>query len=96
MEAGIDGRDTLMVGYDLNSPGQDYKALIDRLKKVGSNWWHRLDSTWLIKSSMTPSELAKDLRRFIDADDELLVIDVTGRSWAAYGFESYVWLYESL
>lgn len=87
---------TMLVGYDLNKPGQDYGPLIDRLKSVGSNWWHHLDSTWLIKTSLSAAELRDDLRRFIDASDELLVVDVTGRPWAAVGFDSYDWLHANL
>jgi hypothetical protein len=87
---------TLLVGYDLNKPGQDYDALIDRLKTVGSNWWHHLDSTWLIKTTMSCTELRDDLKGYIDSGDELLVIDVTGRNWAATGFESYDWLKNNL
>jgi hypothetical protein len=87
---------TLLVGYDLNAPGQDYADLIKRLKSVGTNWWHRLDSTWLIKTSMSPKELRDELKAYIDSDDELLVIDVTGAAWAGCGFSSYEWLRDNL
>lgn len=87
---------TLLVGYDLNKPGQDYEGLIKHLKNVGSNWWHRLDSTWLIKTTMSPKELREDLRAYVDAGDELLVLDVSGARWAAKGFPSYDWLQNNL
>jgi hypothetical protein len=87
---------TLLVGYDLNKPGQNYDDLIDRLKTVGTNYWHHLDSTWLVKTTMTPVQLRDDLKGYIDSGDELLVIDVTGRSWAAAGLESYDWLKNNL
>jgi hypothetical protein len=43
---------------------------------------------------MTPVLLRNALREHIDGDDELLVIDVTGRSWAGQGFSAraYDWL----
>lgn len=63
---------TLLIGYDLNKPGQDYAELIKCLKSVGTSWWHRLDSTWLIKTSMTPAELRDELRAHMDSGDELL------------------------
>ncbi len=87
---------TLLVGYDLNKPGQNYDGLIERLKTVGTNWWHHLDSTWLIKTTMSPAELCDDLKRFIDSGDELLVLDVTGAKWAGVGFESYDWPHNNL
>lgn len=87
---------TMLVGYDLNKPGQNYEDLIERLKLVGSNWWHHLDSTWLIKTTMSPKELRDDLKAYVDSGDELLVVDVTGASWAASGFSSYDWLHDNL
>lgn len=63
---------------------------------MGTSWWHRLDSTWLIKTSMSPKELREDLKSYLDSGDELLVIDVTGANWAARGFSSYQWLHDNL
>jgi hypothetical protein len=84
---------TLLVGYDLNKPAQDYAGLIDRLKSYGS-WWHHLDSTWLIKTASTPSEVRDELAALIDSDDELLVIDVTGdaRAWRGFNAAGSEWL----
>ena len=69
--------------------------MIDRIKDLGA-WWHHLDSTWLIKTSRTPVQVRDDLKRFIDAGDELLILDVTGASWAGTGLESYDWLRNNL
>lgn len=76
---------TLLVGYDLNSPGQDYSDLVASLKS-NPQWWHYLDSTWLIRTTQTPVQVRDDLRKLIDKNDELLVMDVTGRSAAWSGF----------
>ena len=46
---------TLLIGYDLDKPDQDYSDLIAAIKKLGA-WWHHLDSTWLVKSDLTPKE----------------------------------------
>ena len=77
---------TLLVGYDLNRPGQHYSRLIAELKAVPL-WWHYLDSTWLVRTEETPVELRDRLSAHIDAGDELLVIDVTNRASAWRGFE---------
>lgn len=88
---------TLLVGYDLNRPGQDYERLIAALKGEGT-WWHHLDSTWLVETDKTAVELRNLLRGFIDDDDELLVIDVSGRNWAGSGFadRAYAWLKKNM
>src|SRR6195952_3257913 len=43
---------TLLTGYDLNKP-KDYTPLFAAIKSIGGDWWHHLDSTWLIKSEST-------------------------------------------
>lgn len=88
---------TLMIGYDLNSPGQRYSDLIARIKNHGA-WWHHLDSTWFVRTSLSASTMRDDLRRYIDSGDELLVVDVTGDGWAGRGFEerAYEWLRNNL
>lgn len=45
-----------------------------------------LDSTWLIKTEQTPKEVRDVLKPLIDANDEPLVIDVSGRTAAWTGF----------
>lgn len=84
---------TLLVGYDLNKPTKDYSTLIERLRKFGT-WWHHLDSTWLVRTELTPVQVRDELRRLIDADDELLVIDVSGRAsaWAGFNQKGSQWL----
>lgn len=75
---------TLLVGYDLNKV-KDYEPLWEYLKSH-SNWWHHLDSTWIIVTSKTPVQVRDDINRLIDRDDEVLVVDITGKSAAWTGF----------
>lgn len=81
-----------MICYDLNTPGQDYTKLHDKIKSFGT-WWHHLDSTWIVKSKKLASEIRDDLDGFIDTNDELLVVKF-GDSWAGKGLEkrAYDWL----
>jgi hypothetical protein len=87
----------LLVGYDLNRPGQHYSELIDAIKDAGA-WWHHLDSTWFVKSSLSAQQLRDRLAAHIDSGDELLVLDVTGDGWAGTGFEqrAFDWLRSNL
>jgi hypothetical protein len=82
-----------MVGYDLNRPGKDYTTLIERLKSF-PNWWHYLDSTWLIKTDMSAVQVRDLLWAVMDQTDELLVIDVTDRpmAWAGLPPRGSEWL----
>lgn len=88
----------LLVGYDLNSPGKDYRPLIEKLKSSYSNWWHCLDSTWIIVTNKTPVQVRDELAGLMDSNDELLVIDTNGGSAAWRGFDSNcsTWLKSNL
>jgi hypothetical protein len=88
---------TMLVGYDLNRPGQNYTGLIDALKAVPL-WWHHLDSTWLLRTEETASELRDRLRPYVDAGDELLVIDVTScaAAWSGFAERGGQWIKDNL
>ncbi len=85
-----------IVGYDLDKPGQDYKDLIAALRRY-SNWWHCLDSTWLISTSDSTSTVRDNLRQYLDRNDKLLVAAV-GAPAAWYGFseDCSSWLMNNL
>lgn len=88
---------TILVSYDLNTPGKDYENLIDKLKSYGT-YWHHLDSFWLIKTNETHKEARDSLKPYLDKNDELLVIDVTGDAAAWVGFTDRAgkWLKDNL
>lgn len=90
---------TLLVGYDLNKQGQKYEELIEFLKG-DVNWWHHLDSTWLIKTEKSAAVFRDELRsnKLIDNNDEVLVINVTGDAAAWHGFneKGSKWLKDNL
>ena len=63
---------TMLIGYDLNRPGQNYDDLFEEIRSLGA-WWHCLDSTWLVNTSLTPLEVANRLWAKMDKNDRLLV-----------------------
>ena len=75
---------TILIGYDLNRPGQNYPGLITAIKRLGS-WWHHLDSTWIVETKLSPSEVRDQLKRHVDTGDEIFVVDITDRTWASWG-----------
>ncbi|MFJ4624670.1 hypothetical protein [Streptomyces sp. NPDC088812] len=87
----------LLIGYDLNRPGQNYTALIKEIKALGS-WCHPLESTWVVTTPKTVSQVRDLLKGYVDGNDELLVMKVTGTSWASYNLSSEVaaWLKANL
>ncbi len=86
-----------LIGYDLNKAGKDYTSLIEAIKKLGSNWWHCLDSTWIIKHDGPAITIRDALARHIDANDELLVVKLTGEgAWTGFNQECSSWLKTNL
>lgn len=88
---------TLLVGYDLNKSGQKYDDLIKRLKQY-SKCWHHLDSTWLIRTEDSHKTVRDTLKKLIDSNDELLVIDVAAdaAAWAGFNDEAGQWIRDNL
>ncbi|MCS4162950.1 MULTISPECIES: SinR family protein [Sphingobacterium] len=87
---------TYLIGYDLNRTGQDYETLIDEIKKLGT-WWHCLDSTFIIKSTSTATLIRNHLMTFIDSNDELLVVGLSGEgAWTGFSNECSNWLKNNL
>lgn len=62
-----------LITYDLNKKGQNYDKLYEAIKGLGV-WWHYLDSTWLVETSYSASQISEKLRKEgIDDNDNLLV-----------------------
>lgn len=76
----------ILIGYDLNKSGQNYDQLLDAIRAQFPNYWHCLDSTWIVKTNATPVEVRDWLQSYIDANDELFVVDITGKAAAWTGF----------
>ena len=85
-----------MIGYDLVRPGKDYQNLIEAIKTYG-NWWHCLDSTWIVKSNSTAAQIRDHLSHHVDANDRLLVADLSGNAaWRGFDDTCSSWLKNNL
>jgi len=85
-----------LIGYDLRKPGQDYTLLFNEIKSLGE-WWHCLDSTWMVKTTLTVEQVRDRLHRRMDPNDQLLVI--TAAAPAAWFLTNPIcskWLTEKL
>jgi hypothetical protein len=87
---------TYMIGYDLNGPAKDYEDLWEAIKQLDA-WWHHLDSTWLVKTSESAVAIRDKLKGYLDTDDELLVVNVSGaeRAWCGFDESGSKWLKET-
>lgn len=67
-----------LVSYDLDKPGQDYSKLTNELERLGAI--RILYSEWIMKNEADAVAIRDHLRGFIDANDMLLVVALTGEA----------------
>jgi hypothetical protein len=65
-----------LIVYDLERRSEDYEPLLDALRKLGA--LHALYSKWVLRTDYTAVQLRDYLRQFIDTNDLLLVVELTG------------------
>lgn len=86
-----------MIGYDLNKPGQDYKDLIEAIKRLADEWCHDLDSTWFVVTDMSAVEIRNYLSPYLDSSDKLIVAKLAGEAaWVGFSAEVTEWLKSAL
>ena len=88
---------TLIISYDLRITGQNYETLYKRIKELG-NWWHCLDSTWIVKSNYSAEKARNILLEAIDNNDLLVVIQTgsVDAAWFGLNKECSDWLKANL
>lgn len=67
-----------IIGCALNSPGSDYVEFVEAIERVGSAAWPCLDSTWVLNSDKTASQIRDELKQYLCPSDELIVAELTG------------------
>jgi hypothetical protein len=79
------------INYDLKRPGQNYVGLYGAIKGCG-DWWHFLDSTWLVDTSLTATGIWNRLAPHVDKNDTFLVIGVTRDTAGWLTQEAWDWI----
>lgn len=80
------------INYDLCTPGKDYKGLYEAIKQCGVSWWHYLDSTWLVDTSLNANTIADRLKAHLDNNDNMLIIRVTRDYQGWLPNEAWEWI----
>ncbi|HEX4926468.1 MAG TPA: hypothetical protein VFV74_00560 [Burkholderiales bacterium] len=69
-----------IIGCSLKAPGRDYVDLVEAIGRVGSAAWPCLDSTWVVNSDKTPSQIRDELKLYLEPTDELIVAELAGNA----------------
>ena len=84
-----------IITYDLCSPGRNYDDLYEKIKSYGT-WAHICESTWIISTTDSCSDIRDNLKSVIDSNDRLFVAALTGgAAWSNVLCKS-TWLKENL
>jgi hypothetical protein len=89
---------TILIGYDIHpTRGPGYDKLIERIQSLG-DWWHHLESTWIVRCAQSPSQVRDQLKSYIGNDDQLLVIEISGDTaeWAGVNGAGSQWLKDNI
>lgn len=92
--AGVKPKEFAMVyciSYDLKRPGQSYPKLYEAIKGLG-DWWHYLDSTWLVDAGLTASQIFERLKPHVDANDRILIAAVQADYSGWLEEEAWQWI----
>jgi hypothetical protein len=69
-----------LVSYDLDKPGQDYTDLINAIKQISGV--KTLYSEWfVVTQTMNAKTIFDRLSAFIDSNDRLLIVGLSGEAW---------------
>ena len=89
---------TILIAYDIHpTEGEMYDDLIERIQSLG-DWWHHLESAWIVRCAHSPREIRDQLKSSIGTDDQLLVLEISGDTaeWAGVNGTGSQWLKENL
>jgi hypothetical protein len=60
------------INYDLRQPGRDYSGVFEAIKSCGS-WWHYLESTWLVDTTLSAKGIWNRLAPHVHSNDRVLI-----------------------
>ena len=68
-----------LVSYDLNKPGKDYSGVHKAIQNASTGVWCKpLESVYIIQSNLTSEGVYDKVHPFLDANDRILVVGLTG------------------
>lgn len=80
-----------LITYDLKVPGKNYETLYSAIKSYG-NWWHFLESNWMIVTHESSVQIWNRLAKTIDRSDFLLIIEVRRDSHGWLPKDAWDWI----
>jgi hypothetical protein len=92
------GFGSILIAYDIHpAMGPGYDNLVQAIQSMGA-WWHHLETVWIVRTEKAPEEIRDALKVYVGADDQLLVLDITGdkAGWVGVSDAGSRWLQENV
>lgn len=88
---------TFLITYTLDTFSELYPLISDKIKSY-PKWARISQSTWLIQTDESVSEVRSELKATINENGTILVIDVSSSAWATFAVSKNVtnWMKENL
>lgn len=88
---------SLLISYDLVAPGRNYEPLYDFFKSFGTRA-KPLESLYLIKTDFSATEMRDKINMYIDSNDKVFVVDITGdaSAWRGLSEATSSWIKKNL
>jgi hypothetical protein len=89
---------TLLISYDLGQPetSGDY-GKIGKYLRTFASYLKPLESFWMVQTTKSAAQVRDDLLTLLDANDKLLVMDITVHAMASVGLSNiYDWVQSEL
>lgn len=84
-----------LISYDLKQPGRDYTSMYEAIKK-GRNWWHFLESVWIVATAESAAEIWTALHVHMDRNDYLLIIEVRDNVQGWLPKDAWDWIHQNV
>jgi hypothetical protein len=79
----------LVISYDLYKSGQNYEGVFEAIKSLGS-WAKVHQSVWYVRSVKDVAAAFDVIRKHMDSNDSLIVVDAESNNAVWYGLTGEV------
>jgi len=81
----------LIITYELNNKTKDYTKFYETLK-TSSDWWHYMETCWLLKTDESPQIWFERIKPYIDTEtDYVFITEYTGNYYGWLPQEAWDW-----
>lgn len=81
-----------LITYDRNKLFANYDNLENAIKSSGSSWWHHMQNTWLLNSTLSANDIYNRLAPHLNVEDRIIIFQVTGNYQGWLDKEAWDWI----